>query len=221
MTSQRRYLILTPFGEPDVVAGVLKLRGIEADVALTSSGTVIVRDLPVQEFDDWDISELLGAEESATDADGTPDEVDLDIGVGEHSADDSGEESETNISDDPDAVAATLSKLSKFGVVLMTAELGEDVGLEAGTSGIVNAVRVLNGKRAGDVPAGLILNSVDPVIEKLILGSVNPADLANRVASKDVSKSMMARIFQRRGKRKDVPNGNDAIKWNDDEREDS
>lgn len=221
MTSQRRYLILTPFGEPDVVAGVLKLRGIEADVALTSSGTVIVRDLPVQEFDDWDISELLGAEESATDADGTPDEVDLDAGVGEHSADDSGEESETNISDDPDAVAATLSKLSKFGVVLMTAELGEDVGLEAGTSGIVNAVRVLNGKRAGDVPAGLILNSVDPVIEKLILGSVNPADLANRVASKDVSKSMMARIFQRRGKRKDVPNGNDAIKWNDDEREDS
>lgn len=60
MNSARRYIILTTFEHPHIVAAVLSLRGITASVVPTEYGAVVVRDIPVKEFDDWDISELLG-----------------------------------------------------------------------------------------------------------------------------------------------------------------
>lgn len=187
MSSTRRYVILTPFDKADVVAAVLKLRNIHADVVATASGACVVRELPAVEFDDWDISELLG---STTEATGELPEPDRAPG-------------ESDPSDDADHVAGLLSKLSKYGVVLLTAEIGEDVGLEAGTSGLVQAVRVQNGKRTEDIPAGLVLNTVDPVIESLILGSKSIEEInAQVIREQDVTPSVLQRLFGRGDRRR-------------------
>lgn len=181
MSSTRRYVILTPFDKADVVAAVLKLRNIHADVVATASGACVVRELPAVEFDDWDISELLAGGSSGADE-----------GTGE-----------SDPSDDPDHVAGLLSKLSKYGVVLLTAEIGEDVGLEAGTSGLVQAVRVQNGRRTEDIPAGLVLNTVDPVIESLILGSKSIEEInAQVIREQDVTPSVLQRLFGRGDRRR-------------------
>lgn len=167
VNSARRYLILTPFNNPKVIAGVAKLRGIEAVVVPTASGVALVRELPVPSFDDWDISELLG--ESVT-QDGAEAEA--------------GSES---LSDNPQRVAALFSELSAYGVVLITADLGDDVGAESGTSGLVNAVRFINGQRSEDIPGGLLLNSLDPMVESLILGQQDPAEVAGAITQISVA----------------------------------
>ncbi|ADH92691.1 hypothetical protein EBF03_04820 [Arcanobacterium haemolyticum] len=155
MNSARRYIILTTFEHPHIVAAVLSLRGITASVVPTEYGAVVVRDIPVKEFDDWDISELLGET--------------------------SGNDDSIEPSDQPELVAALLSELSPYGVVLMVAELGDDVGAEAGTSGIVSGVRYMNGERGEEIPGGLLLNAVDPLVEYLILGEKKPADIEGSV----------------------------------------
>ena len=45
-TTIKRYVILTPFDKPEVVAGILALHGIDARVVQTDSGALVVRDLP-------------------------------------------------------------------------------------------------------------------------------------------------------------------------------
>ncbi|WP_216379984.1 hypothetical protein [Arcanobacterium phocae] len=159
MNSARRYLILTTFQHPGPVAGVLKLRGISATVVPTDSGAVIVRDIPVKSFDDWDISELLGGADDTAKIDETAD-----------------------ISDQPGEVAAIVSQLSEYGVILLTADLGDDVGTEVGTSGLVSAVRYLSGQRDEEIPGGLILNVLDPLIESLLLGQKDPADVPGAIS---------------------------------------
>ncbi len=146
--SKRRYLVLTPFPRPEIVAGTLRLRGISAYVVGTKSGACVVRDVDKPLFTDWDIAELLGAESSKSAEPEDP-------------------------SDNPDNLAGPLSQLSNYGVVLLTAELGDDVGAETGVSGLVTAVRYINGKRGDDVAAGMLLNVVDPKVEHLILGDLD------------------------------------------------
>ncbi|MFY9263668.1 MAG: hypothetical protein GX483_08700 [Actinomycetaceae bacterium] len=190
-----RYVILTPFPQADVVAAVLKLRRIDADVVATASGTVVVGDVPEKEITDWDISELLGADPTVPEV--TKDTDDADI------------------SGDPDAVAAVLSKLSAYGVVLFNVKTGEDVGLETGISGVVNAYRVLDGKRGEEIPAGLLLNTLDPAIERIVLGTDPLEEISPTIHGEDVTESVLHRIFRRRTQRRDVPRGNAAIKWKD------
>ncbi|QRV01472.1 hypothetical protein JTE88_04995 [Arcanobacterium phocisimile] len=168
MNSARRYLVLTPFNHTKMIAAVSKLRGIEAVAVSTSSGVALVRELPVPEFADWDISELLGSSPAP--------EIDTLDGSG-----DTPESEPTELSDSPELVASLFSELSPYGVVLITADLGDDIGTESGTSGMVNAVRFLNGRRGEDIPAGLLLNSLDPIIEALILGEEKAADLPGAI----------------------------------------
>lgn len=222
----RRYLIVTPFADAETVASILHLRSVDAHVVPTASGVVIVRDLPdAPVFDDWDMSELLGlagteapAGDALDGADATDvDAVDRNVSDAVDATDVDARDSDSLDSDDGESVAAMLSRLSDYGVVYMSAELGDDVGLEAGTSGLVSAVRFLQGRKGEEIPAGLIINSVDPMIERLILGSIQADEATAAIASRDVSRSKLARLFQRRGDRKDVPRGNAAIRRDDDD----
>ena len=164
-TKIKRYAILTPFDKAEVVAGIAALQKLDVDVVQTQSGALVVRDLPVPQYDEWDIRNILG-----------PDESDFD------------ELGEDNPSDNAPAVAAFFSRLSKFGVVLMDVDLGEDTGFEAGVSGLVRARRFMGGKAGDEVPAGLLLNAVDPVVERIVLGQASPSD-HGAVKSSDVTPS--------------------------------
>jgi hypothetical protein len=146
----KRYAILTPFARADVVAAIAALHRLDVYVLATKSGALIVREMPVEQYDEWDIRNITGPDES----DETPKEP----------------------SDDGHAVAEVFSKLSKYGVVLMIVDLSDTEGFEEGVSGLVRARRYMAGKSGEDIPAGLLLNAVDPVIERVILGEVKPQD---------------------------------------------
>ncbi|MCI5825138.1 MAG: hypothetical protein MR006_00510 [Arcanobacterium sp.] len=186
MSSRKRYVVLTPFAQTEVVAGVAALHGIEADVVATQSGAVLVRDVPVPTFDDWDISELLGvaASDSAEALSSAAAEASEKLaGAGALQGDTGVREEPSQQADldqqvddtDPFAVAAVFSRLSPYGVVLFQAELGDDVGGEDGVSGLVSAQRVIGGKAGEELHAGLLLNSLDPELEDLVLG-LRPID---------------------------------------------
>lgn len=145
----KRYAILTPFDKAEAVAGILSLHGIEAYVMPTNSGALVVRELEVPQYDEWDIRNITG-----------PDEWD----------------EEAKPSDNAPFVAASLSRLSAYGVILIDVDLGEDVGLEAGVSGQVRARRFLSGKAGEEISAGALLNVIDPLVEKIVLGFENPTD---------------------------------------------
>lgn len=147
-TKIKRYVILTPFERAEAVAGILALHDIDSFVVRTQSGVAVVRELKVPQYDEWDIRNITG-----------PDEWD---------------EEEGDYSDNAPAVAATLSRLSDYGVVLIDVDLGEDVGLESGISGQVRARRFLAGKADEEISAGALLNVIDPLIEKMVLGYVQP-----------------------------------------------
>lgn len=178
MSSRKRYVVLTPFAQADTLAGILKLRAIEAAVVLTDSGACVVHEIPADELDPWDLSSILGPDTAA-----------------ESPAADAAED-ESN----PDYVARVLSKLSKFGVVLLSADLGDDVGLEPGVSGLVQARRYMNGAPDEELPAGLVLNSVDQKVEDLILGLSPIEEIGATIKTADVTPTVLQRMFGRRRK---------------------
>ena len=165
----KRYAILTPFDQAEVVAGIAALQKLDVDVVPTKSGALVVRELPVPQYDEWDIRNILG-----------PDESDFE------------ELGQDNPSDNAPAVAAFFSRLSKFGVVLMDVDLGEDTGFEAGVSGLVRARRYMGGEAGEEVPAGLLLNALDPLVERIVLGQASPDD-HDSVKSNDVKPADVVR----------------------------
>ncbi|MGO1591973.1 MAG: hypothetical protein ACTHW1_10430 [Ancrocorticia sp.] len=162
-TKIKRYAILTPFDKPEVVAGIAALQKLDVQIVGTKSGALVVRELPVPQYDEWDIRNILG-----------PDDSDLE------------ELGEDSPSDNAPAVAAFLSRLTKYGVVLIDVDLGEDTGFEAGISGVVRARRFIGGESGDEIGAGLLLNSLDPVIERIVLGE-KTADDYGAVHSLDVT----------------------------------
>ncbi|MBO3724331.1 hypothetical protein J5X07_04700 [Actinomyces bowdenii] len=69
-------------------------------------------------------------------------------------------------------LAADLSMISRAGVVLMTADLATDVGIETGLSGTITARRYVSGKAGEEASAGLLLASMDQVVEDILLGQI-------------------------------------------------
>ena len=165
----KRYAILTPFDQAEVIAGIAALQKLDVDVVPTKPGALVVRELPVPQYDEWDIRNILG-----------PDESDFE------------ELGQDNPSDNAPAVAAFFSRLSKFGVVLMDVDLGEDTGFEAGVSGLVRARRYMGGEAGEEVPAGLLLNALDPLVERIVLGQASPDD-HDSVKSNDVKPADVVR----------------------------
>ena len=58
-------------------------------------------------------------------------------------------------------LAKDLSRLTREGVVLLTADLATDVGIETGLSGQVTARRYENGQAGEELSAGLIMSALD------------------------------------------------------------
>ena len=103
-------------------------------------------------------------------------------------------------------LASTLSRLSRAGVVLLTADLATDVGIESGLSGTITARRYTNGDAGEDAAAGLLLASVDQEVEDVLLGATRADDIRGAVKSSEVKPSKAMRWFTRglrrpRGKR--------------------
>lgn len=149
-------LVLTPVASAPALAAACAASGLVVDVVPTSRGAVAVRAVAVPEpsADEWDISELLGAEDVVP-----PEAAEL---------------------------ASTLSRLTRHGVVLVTARLAEDSGVESGLSGQISARRYAGGEAAEEVPGGLVIAGADDVVEDLLLGRRVVTDIPGHVSSRDV-----------------------------------
>ncbi|MDD9207866.1 hypothetical protein PU560_15530 [Georgenia sp. 10Sc9-8] len=162
-------LVLTPVASAPALAGLCAVSGIDVGVVPTSGGAMAVLQMPARpasEDGEWDIGELVGA-----------------VGGG------------PAVPTEADGLARTLSRLSRAGVVLLTAELATDVGIETGLSGQVTAHRYANGEDAGEVAPGLVIAAADQVVEDLILGRSAAADVRGYQRSGELPRWKAARML--------------------------
>lgn len=205
---------MTPFAKPDVVAGICQIHGADVWVVPSKTGALIVRDLPVKEFDDWDIAELLGDapdEGSETAASGASAQAGPTPGAGSAEkaspeADESDDQEVTRLdpgeegnvdADDGKQLAARIAALSRAGSVLLMAELGEDVGAEAGVSGLVTAFQIAPTGVAEETPAGLIVASADQLLEDLLIGEAEPSEVKGAVRSGEITPGLLEKMAGR------------------------
>ena len=94
-------------------------------------------------------------------------------------------------------LAAQLSRLSRAGAVLMTADLATDVGIESGLSGTITARHFTNGQPGEEASAGLLLASMDQVVEDVLLGSIDADDVPGAVRSSEIKAPRAMRWFGR------------------------
>nr|WP_115727892.1 hypothetical protein [Actinomyces culturomici] len=90
--------------------------------------------------------------------------------------------------DTVDAVARTVSRLSKYGAVAMMSWLVEGDGVEPGVSGRITAQRYVGGEPEDAIPAGLLLGAMPQATEDLLLGRTTPADYDDSVSADGGSK---------------------------------
>lgn len=83
-------------------------------------------------------------------------------------------------------LAAELSRLSRGGAVLLTADLATDVGIETGLSGAMTARRYVNGEAGDEASAALLLAAVDQVAEDILLGIVSAQDAPGAIRTSEV-----------------------------------
>ncbi|MGK2349346.1 hypothetical protein [Actinomyces sp. W5033] len=94
-------------------------------------------------------------------------------------------------------LAGTLSRLSRSGVVLLTADLATDIGIESGLSGTITARRYAGGEAGEETSAGLVLAAVDPVVEDILIGMTRAQDVPGALRSSEVRPGRAARWFGR------------------------
>ncbi|VEG26801.1 hypothetical protein [Actinomyces howellii] len=83
-------------------------------------------------------------------------------------------------------LAGSLSRFSRGGAILLTADLATDVGIEKGLSGTITARRYDNGAAGEEASAGLLLAGVDQVVEDILLGVVRAEDVRGAVRTTEV-----------------------------------
>lgn len=175
-----RYAILTPFSKADVVAGICAISGFDVKVMEADSGAVVVREVAVPQYDEWDIRNITGPD--ADEAEG-----------GER----------PGSSDSGSSVAASLSRLSRYGVVLFDVRLADGDGFEEGVSGEVKARRFQSGRSGEELSSGLLLNGLDPRIEAFLLGELDLSEEEGVIATSGLSKGDLARLAFRGRARRD------------------
>ena len=94
-------------------------------------------------------------------------------------------------------LAAQLSRLSRAGAVLMTADLATDVGIESGLSGTITARHFANAQPGEEASAGLLLASMDQVVEDVLLGVIDADDVPGAVKSSEIQAPRAMRWFGR------------------------
>lgn len=101
-------------------------------------------------------------------------------------------------------LAGALSRFSRGGAVLMTADLATDVGIESGLSGTITARRFDNGKAGEEASAGLLLANVDQSVEDVLLGIAKAEELPGALRTTEVKPSRavrwLGRGLRRRGR---------------------
>lgn len=98
-------------------------------------------------------------------------------------------------------LAGTLSRLSRAGVVLLTADLATDVGIEAGLSGTITARHYRSGAAGEETSAGLVLAAADPVIEDILIGMTRAQDVDGALRPSEVRPGRASRWLFGRGPR--------------------
>lgn len=164
--AQRYALVFTPVARAADLARLCAASSIDILAVPTGTGVIAARRIAEpRRLDDWDISELLGGGAAgAEESDGEDSTVPSEAGQ----------------------LAADLSVLIRYPVVLVVAELATDVGVEAGLSGHVTAVRYEGGRAVGAMSPGLLLAQADQVAEDLVLGRVRPEAVPGAVDSTDI-----------------------------------
>lgn len=170
-------LVLTPVASARALAGLCGLGGIDVDVVPTSRGAVAVRAVGTPEPEVPDDASALTADDGAPHPSAEGDELSPQWDIGELFDD--------SVPPEAREMAAAISRLTRLGVVLVTVELGEDVGNEPGISGQVHAQRYEGGEPGDEVPGGLVIATSDDVVEDLLLGRVSVTDVPGHVASRD------------------------------------
>ncbi|WP_243856687.1 MULTISPECIES: hypothetical protein [Actinomyces] len=94
-------------------------------------------------------------------------------------------------------LAGALSRLSKAGVVLLTADLATDVGIEAGLSGTITARHYAGGTAGEETSAGLVLAAADPVVEDILVGMTRAEDVRGALRTSEVRPGRTARWLGR------------------------
>lgn len=94
-------------------------------------------------------------------------------------------------------LASALSRLSRAGVVLMTADLATDVGIESGLSGTITARRYVGGQAGEEASSGLLLASMDQVVEDVLLGILRADDAPGAIRTSEVRPGRAARFLGR------------------------
>lgn len=94
-------------------------------------------------------------------------------------------------------LAGRLSMLSRAGVILMTADLATDVGIETGLSGTITARRYVSGEAGEDAAAGLLLANLDQVVEDVLLGITEAHEAPGAVSTSEVKPSKAMRWLGR------------------------
>ena len=105
-------------------------------------------------------------------------------------------------SEPAEELAAQLSRLSRAGAVLMTADLATDVGIESGLSGTITARHFTNGQPGEEASAGLLLASMDQVVEDVLLGVIDADDVPGAVKSSEIIQAPRAMRWFGRGLRR-------------------
>lgn len=178
MASKRsRYAVLTPFTQANVVAGVCAIARFDVEILPSETGALVLHEMSSLPYDEWDIRNITG-----------PDQEEID-----RLAREGGAESGS-------AVAAYLSRLSRYGVVLFDVVLSKNSGFEEGVSGEVHAWRYLNGKASEELSAGLLLQTLDIRLEQFLLDEIRLRDLetikASDMTTSDIARLASGRKFQ-------------------------
>ncbi|HLS72392.1 MAG TPA: hypothetical protein VK046_01380 [Actinomycetaceae bacterium] len=164
----RLAVVLTPVASAPALAGLCAMSDIDVHVVPSRAGAVAVIE--------------LAPEEPAAPAE----DWDISELLGEP-----GEE----VPAEADTLARDLSRLSKAGVVLITAALAQDVGIEKGLSGHLTARRYAGGEPGEEVPVGLVLAGADDVVEDLVLGRTAVTEVRGHQRSGDLPRWKAARMF--------------------------
>ncbi len=188
-------LVLTPVASAPALAGLLGLAGIDVDVVPTSRGAVVVRAVgtPDPEVPD-DLSALTADDGAPHPPDDVPASDPWDISA----LFDDGVPAEAR------ELASAISRLTRLGVVLVTARLAQDSGIETGLSGTIQAQRFEGGEPGDEVPGGLVIAGADDVVEDLLLGRTSVAQVKGHVNSREATGGRTARWFGK-GLRKPRP----------------
>jgi hypothetical protein len=168
-------LVLTPIPSAPALATLLGLGGIDVDVVPTSRGAVVVRAVGTPEPEVPEDASALTAQEPIL---GPAEE-----GAAAEPSWDIAELFDDDVPPEARELAATISRLTRLGVVLVTVSLSTDAGTEPGISGQVRAQRYEGGEPGEDVPGGLVIAGADDVVEELLLGRRSVTDVPGHVRS--------------------------------------